>query len=170
MMHVAMVLGLLASTPEPSTPHRLEVYARSGAAIFMSPARFQGGLGGGFGLRDTVQGRWLLQADVAGFMGITGVGLSARLGAGVQRRGRWRPAARLELAGLFGDRAGVASSAQPRFVSGPALMLAGVLAPLRFGAPEGSVSLFEVGVGTGPDGPGWGLHLSVTLIEVGITL
>ncbi|MGZ3461000.1 MAG: hypothetical protein ACXU86_21135, partial [Archangium sp.] len=88
-----VVLSALAASPAPAEEnvpprHQLSLYARSGAAAYLSSARTQGGVGGGFGLRDTVDGRWLLQVDANGLTGLGSV-LAVRVGAGVQRQGWW---------------------------------------------------------------------------------
>ncbi|HZI03688.1 MAG TPA: hypothetical protein VEZ71_06680, partial [Archangium sp.] len=91
-----LLLSALATSPTPPEEagpprHQLSLYARSGATVYLSPARTHGGVGGGFGLRDTVEGRWLLQVDASGLTGL-GSALAVRVGAGVQRQGWWSPA------------------------------------------------------------------------------
>jgi hypothetical protein len=169
-------LCLLASSPaaeqEPVAPrpgHVLSLYARSGASVYLSPARTQGGVGGGFGVRDTVDGRWLLQADANGLTGLGSV-LAVRVGAGVQRQGWWTPAALVSLTGLFGDRLGFLTPEHPSAVEGPALALGLTLAPARFTLGPAQVSLLELGVGVGTDRPGLGLLYGLTLLEVGVAL
>jgi hypothetical protein len=166
-----LVLSALASSPAPADVprHQLSLYARSGATVYLSPARTQGGLGGGFGLRDTVDGRWLLQADVNGLTGL-GSALAVRLGAGVQRQGMWSPAAWVSLTGVFGDRLDFLTPEHPVAVAGPALGLGLTLAPARFTLGSAQVSVLELGVGVGTDRPGLGLLYGLTLLEVGVAL
>jgi hypothetical protein len=171
-----LVLSLLAASPAPEEeamppwpPHQLSLYARSGASAYLSAARTQGGVGGGFGLRDTVDGRWLLQADVNALTGLGSV-LAVRVGAGVQRPGWWAPAALVNLTGLFGDRLDFFIPEHPSSVEGPSLALGLTLAPARFTLGRAQVSLLELGVGVGTDRPGLGLLYGLTLLEVGVAL
>lgn len=169
-----LLLSTLATSPMPdgeAVPprHQLSLYAHSGAAVYLSPARTQGGVGGGFGLRDTVDGRWLLQVDASGLTGLGSV-LAVRVGAGVQRQGWWSPAALVNLTGLFGDRIDFLTPEHVRPVQGPSLGLGLTLAPARFNLGRTQVSVFEVGVGVGTDRPGLGLLYGLTLLEVGVAL
>ena len=169
-----LMLSALAISPAPEEApvpprHQLSLYARSGATLYLSPARTQGGVGGGFGLRDTVDGRWLLQADVNGLTGL-GTAFAVRVGAGVQRQGQWAPAAWVSLTGLFGDRMDFLTPEHPTPVVGPSLGLGLTLAPARFTLGRAQVSLLEFGVGVGTDRPGLGLLYGLTLLEVGVAL
>lgn len=169
-----LVLSALATAPEPggeSMPprHQLSLYARSGAAVYLSQARTQGGVGGGFGLRDTVDGRWLLQVDASGLTGL-GSALAVRVGAGVQRRGWWAPAALVSVTGLFGDRMEFFTPEHPEALAGPSVGLGLTLAPVRFSLGRAQVSALELGVGVGTDRPGLGLLYGLTLLEVGVAL
>ena len=162
-----LLLSTMASGAAPS--HELSLYARSGVTAYLSDARTQGGVGGGLGLRDTVDGRWLLQGDLNALTGLGAV-LEVRVGAGVQRRGEWAPAALLSLTGLFGDRLSFALPERTLPVRGPALSLGVTLAPARFVLGGAQVSLLEVGVGVGTERPGLGLMYGLTLLEVGVAL
>ena len=175
MMPCALVLlATLAAPAEepalaPAPRHQLSLYARSGLGLFLSDARTQGGVGGGFGVRDTLEGRWLLQADLNGLTGLGSV-LEARVGVGVQRQGFWRPAALVTFTGLFGDRLTFVLSEQTRPARGPALGAGVTLAPVRFGLGRTQVSLLELSLGTGPEQPGWGVLYGLTVLEVGVAL
>ncbi|QRN97365.1 hypothetical protein JRI60_51950 [Archangium violaceum] len=166
-----LVLSALASSPAPADAprHQLSLYVRSGATVYLSPARTQGGVGGGLGLRDTVDGRWLLQADANGLTGL-GSAFSVRVGAGVQRQGWWSPAALVNLTGVFGDRLDFLTPEHPVAITGPALGLGVTLAPARFNLGSAQVSVLELGVGVGTDRPGLGLLYGLTLLEVGMAL
>jgi hypothetical protein len=173
-----LVLSLLASASvvmpdeapkEAPSRHQLSLFVQSGAAVYLSDARTQGGVGGGFGVRDTVDGRWLLQADVSGLTGLGSV-LALRLGVGAQLRGICTPAVRLEFTGLFGDRLSFLTPDHPTPVGGPALALGVVVAPIRFTVGDTQVSVLELGVGAGTEAPGLGLRFSVNLLEVGLAL
>jgi hypothetical protein len=175
MTPTLLVLSTLAASVTPAQEagvpprHQLSLYARSGATLYLSRARTHGGVGGGFGLRDTVDGRWLLQADASGLTGL-GSALEVRVGAGVQRQGRWAPAALVSLTGLFGDRLDFLTPEHPSVIPGPSLGLGLTLAPARFALGQARVSVFELGVGVGTDRPGLGLLYGLTLLEVGVAL
>jgi hypothetical protein len=169
-----LVISALATSPAPREEaepprHQFSLYARSGAALYLSPARTHGGVGGGFGLRDTVGGRWLLQVDASGLTGL-GSALAVRVGAGVQRQGWWAPAALVSLTGLFGDRLDFLTPEHPVPVAGPSVGLGLMLAPARVTLGRAQVSVFELGVGVGTDSPGLGLLYGLTLLEVGVAL
>jgi hypothetical protein len=169
-----LVLSALATSPAPREEvegprHQFSLYARSGATAYLSPARTHGGVGGGFGLRDTVDGRWLLQVDANALTGL-GTAFAVRVGAGVQRQGWWAPAALVSLTGLFGDRLDFLTPEHPVPVAGPSLGLGVTLAPARFTLGRAQVSVFELGVGVGTDSPGLGLLYGLTLLEVGVAL
>lgn len=166
-----LILATLAQAPARApAAHQWSLYARSGATAYLSPARTQGGLGGGIGVRDTVEGRWLLQADVNGLTGLGSV-LAVRLGAGVQHSGGfWTPAALVSLTGLFGDQLGFLMPDATAFSRSPAVGLGLTLAPARFTWGRTQVSLMEVGVGAGVDGASRGLVYGLTLLEVGVAL
>ena len=170
MAATLLVLSALAEAPTaPPSPHQLTFYVRSGATAYLSNARTQGGVGGGLGLRDTVNDRWLLQADVNGLTGLGSV-LAVRLAAGVQRQGRWTPAALVSLTGLLGDQLGFVMPENPGAVRGPSLALGVTLAPARFSLGSAQVSFLELGVGLGSDWPGRGMMYGLTLLEVGMAL
>ncbi|QRK06018.1 hypothetical protein JQX13_38720 [Archangium violaceum] len=167
-----LLLSTLATAPNGETVpprHQLSLYAHSGATVYLSSKRTQGGVGGGFGLRDTVDGRWLLQVDASGLTGLGSV-LAVRVGAGMQRQGWWSPAALVNLTGLFGDRIDFLTPEHVRPVQGPSLGLGLTLAPARFDLGRTQVSVLEVGVGVGTDRPGLGLFYGLTLLEVGVAL
>jgi hypothetical protein len=166
-----LVLSLLAAEPAEVTPprHQLSLSLHSGAMAYLSRVRTQGGVGGGVGVRDTVDGRWLLQADVSGLTGLGSV-LALRLGAGVQRQGFWTPAALVTVTGLFGDRLDFLTPQQPLTGAMPALSLGVTLAPARFTVGQAHVSLLELGVGVGTEGAGQGILYGLTLLEVGVAL
>lgn len=169
MMSPSLVLlATLARAPAPA--HQLSLYAHSGFTAYLSPARTQGGVGGGVGLRDTVKGLWLLQADVSGLTGLGSV-LAVRLGAGVQYPGAfWSPAARVSLTGFFGDQLGFVMPDGDTVSRGPALGVGLTLAPVRFQLGRAQVSLVEPTVGVGLDGVGRGTVVGLTLLEVGVAL
>ena len=172
MPTMLLALSVLSASPDPAgdepSRHQLSVYLRSGAALYLSDARTQGGVGGGVGVRDTVDGRWVLQADVNGLTGLGSV-LAVRVGAGLQRQGVCSPAVMVNLTGLFGERLDFFIPAHPQSVAGPALGLGLTLAPVRFHLGRTQVSVLELGVGVGTDRPGLGLLYGLTLLEVGMT-
>jgi hypothetical protein len=177
MTSTLLVLTALAASPDPSGDvlrdvpprHQLSLFARSGATVYLSQVRTHGGVGGGFGLRDTVDGRWLLQADVNALTGL-GTSFAVRVGAGVQRRGLWAPAALVTLTGLFGDRLEFLTPENPALNGGPSLGLGLTLAPARFSLGNAQVSLLELGLGVGKERAGLGLLYGLTVLEVGVAL
>jgi len=148
--------------------HRLTFYGRAGGLVYLSNAMTTGGLGGGMGLRDTLQDRFILQADLNFLMGIGNVG-ALRLGAGLQRSGTYTPAVLATLSAVMGDRLSFLTPEHPTPVKSPALVLGLNVAPLRFTQEGMQLSLLEVGVGVGTDLPGVGVALQLNLLEVGTT-
>lgn len=147
-------------------PHQLSLYGRAGALFYLSDAMTTGGLGGGVGVRDTIDERFILQADLNYLMVIGNVA-ALRLGAGVQRRGTWTPAVLATLSTVVGDRLTFLTPQHPTPVRGPAVALGLSVAPLRFSEGGLQLSLLELGVGVGSDLPGRGMAWQLGLLEVG---
>lgn len=168
----ALALGLLALPTDanaeeaPASRHQLSAYATAGAQVYLSSARTMGGIGGGVGLRDTIDERFILQADLS-YLSMLGNAASLRVGGGVQRQGMWAPAALLTVSTLFGDRLSFLTPDHPTRLTGPGMSLGLTLAPVRFALPSVQVSLLQLGVGVGSDMPGLGMYYSVGLMEVG---
>lgn len=154
---------------ESGSGHRLSLLLRTGGAAYLSPSRTVVGAGGGVGLRDTVNERFLLQADVGYLMGAGGVA-SLRLGAGVQRQGLWTPALLVSVQGLWGNQFSFLTAEHPEPVRFPAFSVGASVAPLRFSQQGVQISLLELGVGVGSDLPGLGVSYSVGLLEIGFPL
>ena len=171
---LALGLGLVghpgdARAEEPVAPgHRLSVYTTAGAQVYLSAARTMGGVGGGLGVRDTINGRFILQADLS-YLSLLGNAASLRVGAGVQRRGTWAPAALLTVTTLFGEHLSFLTPEHPERLTGPAMALGVTLAPVRFELETVQVSVLQLGIGAGTDLPGLGLHYSLGLLEAGVT-
>src|SRR6185369_5464860 len=144
----------------------LSVYTFGGAMFYLSGARTIGGGGGGFGVRDTVQDRFIFQAG-ASYLTLIGNTFAVRLGAGIQRRGLYTPAIFAMLSTLFGDQLAFLTPEHPTAVTGPTLALGITLAPLRFTTGTAQVSLLEVGVSAGTDLPGLGLQYHLSVIDIG---
>lgn len=147
--------------------HQFSVYTRSALALHLSDARTAGGLGGGFGIRDSIGDYFLAQLD-ATWLSQLGNVLAVRLAAGVQKPGTWRPAALLAVNAMFGDQLLFPDAGRPA-IDRPPLSVDLILAPLRFSSGKAEVSLFELGVGVGPETPGAALSLSLGF-EVGAQL
>lgn len=173
---LALALGVLCApgmasaqgaeaTPS-ATGHRLSAYCTSNLMVYLSSARTMGGLGGGFGVRDTLDNRFIFQADLS-YLTFLGNVAALRLGAGVQGSGVYAPAALLTFSTLLGDRVTFLTPEHPTPVMGPAVSLGVTLAPLRFAFQGTQVSFLQVGAGLGTDLPGLGVSLSVGLMEVG---
>ena len=165
MMPSLLVLALLAAEPTPPPPHELSLYARSGLTFFISNSRTHGGLGGGFGVRDTLSGLWLLQADAQVLGGLGNV-LELRAGVGVQRPGTWTPAVLLNTTCLLGDRLSFPTVEAPLAGSGPTLAFSLTVAPLRFRHERMQVALLQLSAGVGPDTSGSGILVGLNLLEV----
>ncbi|PTL75148.1 hypothetical protein [Vitiosangium sp. GDMCC 1.1324] len=171
---LALGLGLVGTSGDAraeessSLQHRFSVYAAAGAQVYLSNARTIGGIGGGIGVRDTLNDRFILQADLS-YLSMLGNTASFRVGAGVQRSGTYAPAALLTLSTLFGERLSFLTPEHPTRISGPGMTLGVTLAPARFDLKSVQVSLLQLGIGAGTDLPGLGLSYSVGLLEVGAT-
>ena len=168
---LALTLGLMGSARAESPPesgHRFSAYVTTGAQVYLSDARTVGGVGGGLGLRDTVNDRLLLQADFS-YLSLLGNAASVRVAAGVQRSGRYAPAALLTLSTLFGEHLTFLTTEHPTRVPGPALALGVMLAPVRFDLHSVQVSVLQLGVGVGSDLPGLGVQISLGLLEAAAT-
>lgn len=176
MSALALALGLaMAGTPgstsaeeTPAPRHRLSLYVTTGALAYLSEAQTLGGLGGGLGLRDTLDGRFILQADI-NYLGYIRNAAALRVSAGAQLRGRYAPAALLTLTTLVGERLSFLTPEHPSRITGPAMSVGLTLAPIRFDLPQVQFSLLQLGVGVGSDLPGLGLSYSLGLLEVGAT-
>jgi hypothetical protein len=172
----ALALGLAmaltagsASAQETEAPrHRLSAYVTSGLMVYLSNAQTIGGIGGGVGIRDTLDGRFILQADVS-YLGYIRNAAALRVSAGAQLRGPYSPAALLTLTTLMGERLSFLTPQHPTRITGPAMALGVTLAPVRFDLQYAQISLLQLGVGVGSDLPGTGLHYSLGLLEVGAT-
>lgn len=164
---VALVAGS-ARAEMPIERHVFSLYGRMGGMAYLSEARTQGGVGAGVGVRDTVEERFILQADLSYLLMAGNVG-ALRLGAGVQRSGTYTPAALLTLSTLFGSQLTFLTARHPTPVTGPSVTVGVSLAPLRFSHAGMQLSLLELGVGVGPELPGWGLSYQLGLLEVGTT-
>jgi hypothetical protein len=170
----SLALGLLAApgsaraeTP-PSPHHRLTAYVTAGAQVYLSDARTMGGVGGGVGIRDTLDNRFILQAELH-YLSVLGNAAVIRVGAGVQRAGTYAPAALLTGSTLFGDRLSFLTPAHPTRIAGPAVTLGVTVAPIRFDLQSVQISVLQLGVGAGTDLPGLGVGYSLGLLEVGAT-
>ncbi|MCY1079351.1 hypothetical protein [Archangium lansingense] len=173
---LALALGTLMAPPgtaraeesSSSLRHRFSAYVTSGAQIYLSSARTIGGVGGGIGVRDTVNDLFILQADLS-YLALLGNGGALRVGAGVQRPGTWSPAALLTVNTLFGERLSFLTPEHPARIPGPAVSVGLTLAPVRFDVQSVQFSILELGLGVGSDLPGLGLNYSVGVLEVGAT-
>lgn len=154
-----------ATEPAPDA-HRFTAYLHTGVSLYVSGARTLGGVGGGVGVRDTIDERFILQADARYVLGL-GNALELRAGAGLQRRGTWTPAALVVLTGMVGEGLRFITPERSTPPVGPALSVGLQLSPLRFTHAGTQFSLFEFGLGVGSDWPGRGLSYHFTLLEAG---
>lgn len=163
---VAVAVPTVALAEGPS--QRFSVFGHSGGALYLSRHQTAGGVGGGLGVRDTLNDRFLLQADLS-YLAMLGNAGRLRVGAGVQRQGTWQPAVLLTGSFFFGDRLTFLTADHPTPVM-PPLALGVAVAPLRFRTGTAQVSLLEVGVSVGSDFPGAGVGYSASLLEVSVDL
>ncbi|HEX5751787.1 MAG TPA: hypothetical protein VFZ09_36545 [Archangium sp.] len=158
-----------ANAPAWLAGHRFSVYLPAGAQVYLSDTRTAGGIGGGVGLRDTFQERFILQVDATYHM-LVGNSVVLRAGAGIQRRGVYTPAVLVTLSTFVGDRLTFLTPAHPSVPVVPPYALGLQLAPLRFTYEGMQVSLAEVGIGAGLEFPGVGFAYRLGVLEVSIPL
>lgn len=167
-MRRALPLALSALLFAPAAgagEHQLSGYVRGGGQLHLSAARTMGGIGGGVGVRDVWQDRFLFQVD-ASYLVMLGNVLALRAGAGVQRRGLYSPAVLLVGSALLGDQLTFLLPERASPARGPALSIGLAMAPLRFAVPGAQVSVLELGVLVGLDSPDLALGFSVGLLEI----
>jgi hypothetical protein len=152
----------------PAPAHQLSVYGRSGVQAYLSDTRSTGMFGGSVGVRDIIQGRFILQVDV-GYLTNFGNVVPVQVAAGIQRQGLYTPAALLTLTGFLGDRVNFLSSEHPSVIRTPPLAVGVLLAPARFSVAGAQLSLLEFGIGLSPEFPGLGLAYQLNLIDVGVS-
>lgn len=145
--------------------HSLWLYARTGLSLYLSPTKTQGGLGGGFGVRDVISDAFLVQAD-ASYLTLLGNVAEVRLGAGVQRPGTWSPAALVTGSILIGEGLSFLTAEHPYPSRHPRWSLGVELSPFRFSSEKTSISVLPLGIGWGLELPGVGWHYKVGLLEV----
>ncbi|HZH79606.1 MAG TPA: hypothetical protein VEY88_26530 [Archangium sp.] len=158
-----------AKAPAWLAGHQLSVYMPAGAQVYLSNTRTAGGIGGGVGLRDTIQERFIVQLDATYHM-MVGNSVVLRAGAGLQRKGIYTPAVLVTLSTFVGDRLTFLTPEHPNVPLVPPYALGLQLAPLRFTYEGMQVSLAEVGIGAGLEFPGVGVAYRLGLLEVGIPL
>lgn len=158
-----------AGEADPQAGHHFSVYLHSGAQVYLSRARTMGGLGGGVGLRDTWNQRFLLQADVS-YLFMVGNVTALRVATGYQHPGTYSPAVLLRTSLLLGNQLTFLQPELPATTVGPALSLGVAVAPLRFRVAGTQVSILELGISAGSDFPGLGLGYSLSLLEVSASL
>ena len=174
---VALTSLFVASTARAEAPapsHQLTASARLGAMAYLSRFQTAGGIGGGLGVRDTIDGRYLLELDAMHLVEI-GSAFGFRIAAGLQRSERdehgsarfWIPSVMVTGTMFAGDRLRFLTADHPTPVVAPATAIGLAVAPLRFVAGGTEISLLELGAGLGWDFPGLGTSISVSLIEVG---
>ncbi len=172
-----VALGLVPATsraadeqPAAEAPpaHRFSVYSRGGIQAYLSPTRSTGMFGGSFGVRDTIQGRFILQADVGYLMNFGNV-VPVQVAAGIQRQGFYTPAALVTLTGFLGERVTFLDAEHPSVNRIPPIAAGVLLAPARFTLKGAQLSILEFGVGFSPEFPGLGMAYQLNLIDVGVS-
>ncbi|HEY8207238.1 MAG TPA: hypothetical protein VIG99_07145 [Myxococcaceae bacterium] len=165
-MRRALLLGaLLGAMVANAGEHQLSGYLRGGGQVHLSAGRTMGGIGGGAGVRDVWEDRFLFQAD-ASYLVMIGNVLAVRAGAGVQRRGVYAPAVLLVGSVLFGDQLTFLLPERTAPARGPAFSIGLAIAPLRFNVAETQISMLELGASVGFDPPDLALGFSIGLLEI----
>ncbi len=111
-------------------------------------------------------GRRVVAEGGATVLWANGNAVATRAGIGLQRDGRWAPAAFLEGGLLWGQRTELLSSSGARPAS-PVWIAGARVAPLRFRGTRGYVSALELAWGVGAYG---GRSIGVTVLAAGIRL
>ncbi|OJT25090.1 hypothetical protein BO221_11980 [Archangium sp. Cb G35] len=149
--------------------HRFSVYSRGGVQAYLSPTRSTGMFGGSFGVRDIIQDRFILQADVGYLMNFGNV-VPVQVAAGMQHRlGFYTPAALVTLTGFLGERVTFLDAEHPSVNRVPPIAAGVLLAPARFTLEGAQLSILEFGVGVSPEFPGLGVAYQLNLIDVGVS-
>lgn len=157
-----------AAEAPPTPAHQFSVYGRSGVQVYLSDTRSTGMFGGSLGVRDTIHGRFILQADV-GYLTNFGNVVPVQVAAGIQRQGFYTPSALLTFTGFLGDRVNFLSAEHPSLIRTPPLALGVLLAPARFTVEGAQLSLLEFGLGVSPEFPGLGLAYQLNVIDVAVS-
>ncbi|MFY0526170.1 hypothetical protein ACN28I_24495 [Archangium gephyra] len=163
--------GSRAADEQPAaevSAHQFTVYSRGGVQAYLSPNRSTGMFGGSLGVRDTIHGRFILQADVGYLMNFGNV-VPVQVAAGIQRKGFYTPAALMTLTGFLGDRLTFVTPDHPSVNRIPPMALGVLLAPARFTVAGGQLSLLEFGLGLSPEFPGLGVAYQLNLVDVGVS-
>lgn len=116
---------------------------------FTSDQVTQAGIGLGGGIRLAIKNNYIAQTDV-NVLWINGNAVSNRFALGYQRTGRWTPAVLGTMNVLWGHRTEILSEngERPKIP----ICVAGLrIDPFRFNTAAGSISMFELGYGLGPD-------------------
>lgn len=153
---------------EAPAAHQFSVYSRGGVQAYLSPNRSTGMFGGSLGVRDTIQGRFILQADVGYLMNFGNV-VPVQLAAGIQRSGFYTPAALVTFTSFLGDRINFLTPEHPSVNRIPPMALGVLLAPARFTLEGAQLSLLEFGLGVSPEFPGLGMAYQLNLVDVGVS-
>lgn len=170
MKALALLTVLLAgpALAESTLFSRFTLGLETQGAISLTPARTQGGVGGGAVLTFSLDEHWLLDAHAGWLFGLGSHSLF-RVGGGWQRSGTWRPLLRAGLVmGLGGSLDFSVRGSLPS--RAPTLGLVMGIAALRFQVGRAVVSALELEAGASTEFVAVGPRLGLTLIAISAPL
>ncbi len=163
MKRVLIFLAMVPNMLSAQSSVKLNTFLEQRAVYFTSDRVTIAGFGAGVGTQATWDNSLVAQAD-AGLLWGNGNSIPMRVMIGFQRDGRWSPAVLGTFCLFWGQRTERLSETGQRPII--PVWAAGILiAPLRYGATEGTVSALEIGCGIGPYK---GLNLELTILSAGM--
>lgn len=170
MTKLALCTALLATSAlaEESLLSRTTVGLETIGAISLTPARTQGGVGGGLHAAFALDSHWQVHARAAWLWGL-GSHTLLRVGAGWQREGTWRPLFHAGLAlGLGGSLDFSVADRPPSRAPTVGLVVGAAL--LRFQVESVIVSALELEAGLSTEFVSFGPRAGVTVLSLSVPL
>ena len=166
---MAMAAAMMIAQPAAGEPGSLglELFIKSDAALFQSPARTAGGAGAALGIRRAFESGLFVHAE-ASYLLALGNTLGFRLGVGYQLPGFYSPAVLVAASALIGGGLRFVTPEHRTPVWWPAFSAGVTLAPLRFARGAARVSVLELGVELGSDFPGLATCFRLSILEIGL--
>ncbi len=163
-MRALIVCCVLLGAPRANAQERqrLVVGLEAVSGLSLTPARTQGGVGGGLSLAYELTPQWQLEANVAWLVGV-GSNTLLRLGAAWQRAGFWRPQLRAEVELGLGGALDFDVRAR-----GPTVGLTVGVSPLRFEFEHFILSALELRVGPSTEFVSFGWRAGLTLFSISV--